>query len=1004
MRVSALFFTGILLITDLLIASPGHGQNISKKITMKFKDASLSDVIKAIENKGDVVIMYENTPRIESLRIDMVVKEMTIPEVLDKLVTGRSLKWSYKDDIIRLEDIDASETTAIPSGAPKYPAISPSLTSPPVSGIIRGPDGQPLAGVNIIVKGSKRGTTTNRNGNFSIDAKSQEILIISSVGYNTQEIIVGENSTVVEVRLILSSSKLDEVQIIAYGTTTKRLNTGNVSTVKAEEIEKSPVSNPLLAISGRVPGVFIEQASGVPGSGIRILIQGQNSLNNTSDPFYVVDGIPYSSRLLPGLNSDLGNSGSGNNSGGETAGNPLSFINPQDIESIDILKDADATAIYGSRAANGAILITTKKAKGGKTSAGANVQQGWGFVARRIEMLNTEQYIEMRKEAFANDGRPLPSITTNAFSRDFDINGWHDQTRYTDWQDVFLGGTAKYTNALGSLSGGNINTQYLVTVGYQKEGTVTPGDFYDQKSSVHFNLSNTSENKKFKFDFSGTYLAGKNKLAGIGGFANAAFQLAPNAPALRNEDGTLNWALLPNGTPGWSLVNPMSYLYQEYINETTNLLANASIGYQIIPGLILKSSLGYNKLETNESYIYPIGHLYPSARQTGVRFANFNDANIISWSIEPQISYVRKIGIGRLDAIVGTTIQQEDRDRVKLNAQGFSSDNSMHNIQNAATVSVETDANGVIISKYRYNALFGRLNYNIYDKYIINLTARRDGSSRFGKKNRFHNFAAIGGAWIFSEEDLLKNQLPVLSFGKLKVSYGTTGSDQLGEYRYLNLYNNFGVDVPYQGIISLQPSSQFPNYYLGWESTRKFSTGLELGFFKDKIFLSATYYKNVCSNQLQGYPLASFTGGDEVVINTPAIIHNTGLEMVLNTTNISGKFTWSTSFNFSLPQNKLVSSQVSDDFGYDPKMDPLVGHPIGYRRLYHLAGIDAETGRYIFTDKDGNPTFEPNVDTDKIIGQDNFVKFYGGLQNSFSFKGLSLDVLFQFVNASRNAT
>ncbi len=227
-----------------------------------------------------------------------------------------------------------------------------------LAGIIRGADGQLLSGVNIIVKGTKKGTTSSVDGKFSIDAKEGDVLIFTSIGYGQKEVRVGAYNEVGIVQLALSESKLDEVQIIAYGKTTQRLSTGNVTTIKADVIEKQPVNNPLLALQGRVPGLFIEQATGFAGTGVKVRVQGQNSLNNGSDPLYVVDGVPFSSQLLQGENYILGNSGTND---GKTYGNPLNFINPSDIESIDILKDADATSIYGSRAANGAILITTKK-------------------------------------------------------------------------------------------------------------------------------------------------------------------------------------------------------------------------------------------------------------------------------------------------------------------------------------------------------------------------------------------------------------------------------------------------------------------------------------------------------------------------------------------------------------------------------------------------------------------------------------------------------------------
>ncbi len=388
-----------------------------------------------------------------------------------------------------------------------FSPLTPLLTTPPVTGVVRGPDGQPLAGVNVVVKGTKRGVVTDAYGRFSIEAEQGKTLVISNIGYMTKEVKVSGENTMI-VGLEISTSKLDEVQIIAYGTSSPRFQTGNVATVKAKDIEKQPVNNPLLALQGGVPGMTISQANGLPGAGITVRIQGQNSILNGNTPLFVIDGIPYPSELPPanGL-GPLGNSGGtafGTNVG---SGNALSLINPSDIERIDVLKDADATAIYGSRAANGAILITTKRGKAGKTTLDINAQMGTGKVNHKIDMLNTKQYLEMRNEAFKNDGI-TPSIDNAP-----DLVLW-DTNRYTNWQDVLIGNTAKFTNVSAALSGGNTTLQYLLSTTFQRETTVFPGDFFNQKGSVHFHVSNTSINRKFKMEFSGTFMSDKNQLPG----------------------------------------------------------------------------------------------------------------------------------------------------------------------------------------------------------------------------------------------------------------------------------------------------------------------------------------------------------------------------------------------------------------------------------------------------------------------------------------------------------
>ncbi len=484
-----------------------------------------------------------------------------------------------------------------------------------------------------------------------------------------------------------------------------------------------------------------------------------------------------------------------------------------------------------------------------------------------------------------------------------------------------------------------------------------------------------------------------NKLGAVQNIANAAFTLPPNSPSLYNADGTLNWAPLANGRKSWN--NPLANLNMKYINNTTNLVSNLVLSYQIIPGMEIKSSFGYNELESEEVQTRPLSAVAPYIRPTTIRTTDFNSAKVNTWIIEPQLTYVKQIGLSKFDFLLGTTIQQEDRDRQRLNASGFTSDESMLNIKAASSVIVDNSSDAVIISRYKYNAIFSRLNYKILDRYIISGSIRRDGSSRFGKENRFHNFASVSGAWIFSNEDFIKNNISFLSFGKIRASYGSTGSDQIGDYVYLNLYGNTQtLGSTYQGIVGLQPSSSFPNPYLQWEETRKFSSTIDFGCVNDRILLTMTYYRNTSTNQLAVVNLPSITGGSSVSQNRPIIVQNKGWEIGLNTIDVKSKyFNWTSSVNLTVPKNKLVKY---DDLDAAVKKD-LVGKPIGITKVYHFIGVDSNTGLYTFSDINGKSTSNPNPDMDKTIYIDQNPSFYGGFQNTFTYKGFSLEVLFQFV-------
>ncbi len=342
-----------------------------------------------------------------------------------------------------------------------------------------------------------------------------------------------------------------------------------------------PVSDPLLALEGQVPGLFIIQSTGLPGAGVKNSDTGTEQYQQWKRCFIRRRrSVPYPAQLpASAIGGPLGSSGGPAGAGAQGRYAPLSFINPADIESIVVLKDADATAIYGSRGANGVIIITTKKGRPGDTRGAIDVQQGWGKTPQRLpQMMNTPQYLQMRHEALMNDGIPAPAPT------DYDINGVWDTTRYTNWQKTLLGGTAQYTNINASVSGGDSITQYLVAGTYHRETTVFPGSFRDARGSIYSNLSTLSSNRRFFMHLMATYLYDDNVLP-TADLTNAAIILPPDAPAPYNPDGSLNWALTPSGAPTWS--NPLAYTYRVYSNKGNNLIGNAVLGYTTSIGLDL---------------------------------------------------------------------------------------------------------------------------------------------------------------------------------------------------------------------------------------------------------------------------------------------------------------------------------------------------------------------------------------------------------------------------------
>ncbi|WP_183562553.1 SusC/RagA family TonB-linked outer membrane protein [Mucilaginibacter sp. SP1R1] len=839
--------------------------------------------------------------------------------------------------------------------------------------------GMPVAGATVVVKSGKQATTTNLNGEFNlVRIAPNATLIVTCIGYNMQEAIVKGNDSMV-IKLSLHNSQLDEVIIQAYGTTTQRKNTGNITKITAAEIANQPVSNPLAALEGRVPGVNITQSSGVPGSSFNVEVRGRSTLDGSlsrNDPLIVIDGVFFEAgnqsynQLRSAANDNFGHGGL----------SPLNNINPNDIESIEVLKDADATAIYGSRGANGVLLITTKKGKAGKTVFNGNVYSGISTVPGTMNLLNTRQYVQMRKEGFKNDGiTPSADPADPGFAPDIML--W-DTTRYTDLKKLLIGNTARSTDVQGTLTGGNPLNQFLIGGGYHRETNVFSDDLADTRATLHFSLNHSSENRKFTMGFSGGYSNDKNQL--IATDLTQYINLPPNL-LLRDKSGNLafqeagvSYATVNN------MINPLAILQQTNTAITENLYSNLQLSYKILPSLLFKVSAGYNTFKTDEVSIIPQSSIDPYVASYTPASSAFSNTSLSSWIIEPQLSYTKSISKGSLNVLIGGTFQEKKMKSNVIQATNFSSDLLLNNPAAAGLVTADIEQ-----SLYHYEAVFGRVNYDWQGKYILNATFRRDGSSRFGPNKQFANFGAFGAGWIFSDEPIIQRHLPFLSFGKLRASYGITGNDQIGDYNYLSLYQNTGIT--YNGSPTLSPAKLYnPDYR--WQTNKKAEIGIELGWLRDRLFFTASYYRERSSNQLVNYPLPTQTGFQNVVMNLPALVQNSGIELVLNTKNVNQKnFKWTTSLNATIPRNKLLSFPGLASTSY--RSIYVVGQPLSVIYGFKYLGVNPQTGVYNF--QDVNNDGKLNASDYQPLGNLN-PKYYGGVSNTITVRQFQLDFLFEF--------
>jgi len=940
----------VLLLTAFLCLQAG-ATGYAQTINLSLKDAKLERVFKEIEKQSDYRFVYTREQLESTSTLSVEVKNASIKTVLDICFKGQPVTYTLEEQyvIVKRKDIDKKT---------EEPAFIPVV----ISGKIVDEEGNAIPGATIALKGSPIAIASDDKGEWKLEYNGNySIIIVSSIGYAPKEVyITGRNFFRVVLEKVISS--LDETIIIAYGKTTQRLSTGSVSKVTSAEISKQPVSNVLAALEGRVASLIINQTTGVSGGKFKVEIRGRNSITQGSEPLFVIDGVPFASN-----NNSINQLKSALASFAGQGLSPFNGLNPSDIESIEILKDADATAIYGSRGANGVVLITTKKGKNGKTNINVNIYSGFSKVSRTMDMMNTQQYVQMRKEAFLND-QVTPGISNAP-----DLLVW-DTTRYTDLKKILIGGKSYVSDAQISLSGGNTNTQFLLGGGYHYESSIFSRELSDKRGSFHLNLHHNSTNQKFTANLTGNYSYDNNQLTSND--LTSYLTLPPNLPQLYTDDGRLNWE-----EGGVGFINPLGDLLRKYTAKTDNLLSNLQLGYQLVPGLTIKTSFGYNIILVDETSFVP--KLSRNPQTSPSASAIFGNNRFNSWSIEPQAEYQKNIGKGKLHVLIGSSWQQIVNKRSTIQGTGYTNDALLGSINGASSLTV-TDG----YSQYRYTAFFGRINYNWRDKYILNLTGRRDGSSRFGPNKQFANFGAAGAAWIFSNESFIKKKLSFLSFGKLRGSYGVTGNDQIGDYQYLDSWSP--TSNRYQST-SLVPTRLFNGDY-SWEINKKVEGSIELGFLKDRILFSGTFFRNQSSNQLVNYSLPSQTGFQNIIRNFPAVVENKGWEITLATINFSNKnFKWTSAANLTIPQNTLVSFPGLKSSSYASNY--VEGKSLSIVYGYHLLGVDPATGIYQFedVDKDGTISLKDYVPSYNLDP-----KFYGGLNNTFNYKNWELSVFFEF--------
>ncbi|MGY3052437.1 TonB-linked SusC/RagA family outer membrane protein [Pedobacter sp. UYEF25] len=846
-------------------------------------------------------------------------------------------------------------------------------------------DGSSLPGVSVFVKETKKGVSTDPDGNFSLSANKGDILVFTFIGYKSKEIVV--NETRLNVTLMATSGSLSEVVVVGYGSQKKKDLTGAIAIISSDQIKDLPVTSVDQKLVGQVAGVQISTTTGTPGGGTTIKIRGSGSIGAGDNPLFVVDGYPIS------------------NSSGNTY-NPLNVINPDDIESITILKDASSTAIYGSRGSNGVVVITTKKGKSGQPVVTVNSYVGIQNVPQtgRPKILNGEQYAQFRQDIITDDFafRGVP-ITTSDIPVEF-----RNPSQYgtgTNWYNEVLR-TANQNNLDVGISGGTDNTHYNFSIGrIEQEGTIKYTDFsrYAIRANIETNIS-----KKLKV---GINLTPTNSVQNRNNFDSGGRDILTRtlwlSPIIPLYDASGNRTSFISSPGSIGAPNPLNSL--EFAGTKANYfrgLGNAFAEYEIVSGLKVRYSYNVdygseNTFNFNPSTVGGESNPAPVVPNSNT-FKNTN----FNWLSELLVNYDKTFGKDHhISAVAGYTAQKERSNAISLFADNYPDD--LVKTINAASV---ISSYGQDIQKWSLISYLARVNYNFRDKYLLTATVRTDGSSRFGANKQYGTFPSAAIGWRLSHENYFK-RLTWLSDLKLRSSYGKAGNFNIGNYTYTS---NIGTaNYSFNGTLANgRVSTSLNNPNLTWENSNEFDAGIDLGLFKNRIYLTVDYYNRLTKGMLYNSEIPQSSGYSNAIINSGKI-SNKGLEIGLVTHNLEGEFTWNTNFNISFNKNKVLAlnanndpiySGLSGEGSYTHKTE--VGQPIGQFFGYVLEGIYKDqndlnnspkhvtsvVGSIKYKDVDGNGIIEPVKDF-AVIGHAQ-PDFTYGFTNSFSYKKLDLNVIF----------
>lgn len=850
-----------------------------------------------------------------------------------------------------------------------------------VTGVVSDESG-PLSKVSVIVKGTNNGTVTNETGAYSIDVAPGTTLIFRSIGFEEQEIFVDKGG-VIDVLLLADSEDLSEVVVVGYGSQQRRDVTGSVAPVEMANIRDQSLTSVDQALSGQIAGVNVRTSNGVPGGGPKIQVRGIGAIGAGSEPLYVIDGFPIPS------------------SSGQQS-NPMSAINPQDIESMTILKDASATAIYGSRGANGVVMITTKKGISGKAAVHVSANTGLQSVPEkgRPDLMNGQEFAQWRKEAISDkirfeEGREPTLEDIPEVYRNPELIGegtdWYDEvTRVASMSDINL-----------NVSGGSENIRTYVSAGYfNQEGVMLNTGF--ERFSLRANVSaDVAEKLNIGFNIAPSLAYTRGGIRGQG--RDEGFGIASPIPAVYNEDGSYNAYIQSPGSFG--IPNPVMVM-----NQTTNkanrtkILMNTFAEYEIVDNLKFKSTFNVDFEDTSSEYFRPSTLGNQNAAPPSVPSGSFGRGKYLNWLNENTLNYDWTSDEHSFSGLLGFTVQSQRFESANFNGEQFP-DDDIHTLNAAARITGGTDKSDWSLISY-----LARANYSYLSRYLVTATVRTDGSSRFGSNNRWGTFPSLAFGWVLSEENFLKDA-EWMNELKLRASYGFTGNFNIGNYSYMS---NIGTrDYVFNGTLaSGRVMNTLGNPNLGWEKMRELNLGFDFALLDNRLLLSADFYNRNTQDLLLNVEIPQSSGFGSVTENR-GDVRNRGLELAISSQNVvADEFNWSTNLNISFNKNKVIALGRSDDPIYsgassegNPTNITQIGKPVGMLYGYLVDGIyqnaadlerypafpGAIPGNMRFRDVNQDGEITPFQDF-TIIGNP-YPDFTWGVTNTLNYKRFDLRVL-----------